>query len=174
MLEVRMLDASDDRTRFRSGQPALDFFFQQFAGQNQFKHHIGTTYVAVDEGRVVGYVTVSPAHVERHRLDAAARKRLPLYPLPVLRVARLAVDESLHASGVGRMLLRFVFRLAIRMSVEFGCAGVLVDAKPEAENYYESLGFVRLDAVSGDALSQPVPMFVGIHRLKFAAKIEKP
>ena len=76
MLEVRMLDASDDRTRFRSGQPALDFFFQQFAGQNQFKHHIGTTYVAVDERRVVGYVTVSPAHVERHRLDAAARNLL--------------------------------------------------------------------------------------------------
>lgn len=169
-----MLDPSDDRTRFRSGQPALDFFFQQFAGQNQFKHHIGTTYVAVDEGLVVGYVTVSPAHVERDHLDPAARKRLLLYPLPVLRVARLAVDESRQASGVGRVLLGFVFRLSIRMSTEFGCVGVLADAKPDAENYYASLGFVRLDAVTGDALSQPVPMFIGIHRLEFAAKVENP
>jgi predicted N-acetyltransferase YhbS len=170
MLELRMLSPSDDRARFRSGQPELDFFFHQFAGQNQFKHHIGTTYVAVDGGLVLGYVTVSPAHIERDHLDEAERKRLPLYPLPVLRVARLAVAESQQGGGVGRALLRLVFDLSIRMSSEFGCIGVLVDAKPEAERYYASCGFVRLDAVTGAALSQPVPMFIAINRLLLAAK----
>ena len=47
---------TDDRTRFRSGDADLDRFFQAYAGQNQFRHHIGTTYVAV-EGRGVSAAT---------------------------------------------------------------------------------------------------------------------
>jgi hypothetical protein len=48
---VRRLEPRDDRTRFRSGNVDLDRFFARYAGQNQFRHHIGTTYVAVDEER---------------------------------------------------------------------------------------------------------------------------
>lgn len=46
-VEVRRLEPHDDRTRFRSGNVELDRFFLRYAGQNQFRHHIGTTYVAV-------------------------------------------------------------------------------------------------------------------------------
>jgi len=83
MLEPRALRPEDDLGPFRSGTPALDYFFQQFAGQNQFRHHIGTTYIAVEEGRILGYATVSPAHLECEKLAEAERKRLPNYPLPV-------------------------------------------------------------------------------------------
>ena len=44
MIEVRLLRQEDDRSRFRSGQPDLDRFFARYAGQNQFRHHIGSTY----------------------------------------------------------------------------------------------------------------------------------
>jgi Uma2 family endonuclease len=50
----------------------------------------------------------------------------------VLRLARLAVDESPRGHGVGSALLRHVFILALKMSEEYGCVGVLVDAKPDA------------------------------------------
>ena len=47
-MEVRALRATDDRTTFRSGDPDLDRFLAKYAAQNQFRHHIGTTYVAVE------------------------------------------------------------------------------------------------------------------------------
>ena len=57
-ITVRRLAPSDDRTAFRSGNIDLDRFFARYAGQNRFRHHIGTTYVAIDEsGTVQGFVT---------------------------------------------------------------------------------------------------------------------
>jgi GNAT superfamily N-acetyltransferase len=165
MLELRALRPEDDRSTFRSGNPALDYFFQQYAGQNQFRHHIGTTYVAIESGRIVGYATVSPAHLECEKLAEAERKRLPSYPLPVLRLARLATAEDAQGQGVGKALLRHVCLLASRMSTDFGCVGLLVDAKPEAVAYYEAFGFLRLEPVTGEAAMQPVPLFLPIQKL---------
>lgn len=64
-IELRQLRESDDRTKFRSGHADLDRFFARFAGQNQFRLHIGTSYVAVDDSRtIVGYVTVEAGEIE--------------------------------------------------------------------------------------------------------------
>jgi GNAT superfamily N-acetyltransferase len=106
----------------------------KFAGQNQFKHYVGVTYVAVEGTSILGFATISPAHVEIEGLPATARKKLPRYPLPVLRLARLAVDESARGQGLGAQLLRFVLQLAMRMADDYGCVGVVVDAKPDALN----------------------------------------
>ena len=88
-MEIRALREADDRSAFRSGDPDLDRFLQKFAGQNQFKHHLGVTYVAIELGKILGYATVSAGHLEIEDLPAPARKRLPRYPLPVLRRARM-------------------------------------------------------------------------------------
>lgn len=45
------------RDDFHYGDVELDRFFQKFAGQNQFRLHIGTTYVAVIGSKIVGFVT---------------------------------------------------------------------------------------------------------------------
>ena len=112
-MEIRALREGDDRSGFRSGDPDLDRFFLRFAGQNQFRHHVGVTHVAVEDERILGFATVSPAHLEIDRLPAAARRGLPRYPVPVLRLARLAVDESARGTGLGSQLLRFVLGLAL-------------------------------------------------------------
>jgi GNAT superfamily N-acetyltransferase len=112
-MEIRALRESDDRTVFRSGDADLDRFLHKYAGQNQFRRHIGATYVAVEGDRVVGYATVAPGHMEIAELSPALRKNLPRYPLPILRLARLAVDDSFRGRGIGRQLLRFVLELAL-------------------------------------------------------------
>ena len=165
MLELRVLRPEDDRSTFRSGNPALDYFFRQYAGQNQFRHHIGTTYVAVESSRILVYATVSPAHLECEKLAESERKRLPSYPLPVLRLARLATAEDSQGLGVGKALLRHVCLLSTRMSTDFGCVGLLVDAKLEAVDYYEAFGFLPLQPVTGEATMQPVPLFLAIQKL---------
>jgi GNAT superfamily N-acetyltransferase len=134
-MEIRALRATDDRSAFLSGDEALDRFFHRYAGQNQFRHHLGVTYVAVDGDRIVGFATVAPRHVDIEDLPERTRRRLPRYPLPVLGLVRLAVDQSAKSAGLGTELLRFVLKLASRMADEVGCAGVVVDAKPGAVEF---------------------------------------
>jgi predicted N-acetyltransferase YhbS len=171
VIEIRALRAADDRSSFRSGDDDLDRFLHQFAGQNQFRHHLGVTYVAVEERRLLGFVTVAPAQVEIEDLPAAARRKLPNYPLPVLRLARLAVDQSAQKRGLGLELLRFALQLALRMADEYGCIGVVVDAKPKALSFYSKFGFVAVDVVEGasDVRPSPIAMFLSIRAIREAA-----
>ena len=154
---VRQLETSDDRSSFRSGNIDLDRFFQRYAGQNQFRHHLGTTWVATRGERVVGFATISAAHLEVGEIPAPLQRRLPAYPLPVLRLARLAVAEEAQGQGVGRVLLRAVFTLAWRMADDFGCVGVVVDAKPAAVQFYAHLGFEPLVHSKGALGDRPEP-----------------
>lgn len=172
MIEIRALHAGDDRSRFRSGDPDLDRFFHKFAGQNQFRHYIGASYVAIEDGRILGYVTVAAGHVEIDGLPAADRRRLPLYPLPVLRLARLAVDEAARGRGLGAELLRFVLRLGLRMAQDYGCVGVVVDAKPGALDFYRKYGFIAVEAIEGqsDARPQPTAMFLSVRAIQAGAR----
>ncbi|HKY39758.1 MAG TPA: GNAT family N-acetyltransferase [Polyangiaceae bacterium] len=155
-LKVRRLEPTDDRSGFRSGNVDLDRFFLRYAGQNQFRHHIGTTYVIVDaSGQIFGFATVSASEIAPEALHPVKRKRLPKYPIPVLRLARLAVDERAKGRGIGSALLRSVLVLAQQMAEDVGCAGVLVDAKSDAIAFYEKLGFLRLEAAAGELGDRP-------------------
>lgn len=172
MVEIRLLRESDDRSRFRSGDANLDRFLEKYAGQNQFRHHLGTTYVAVETNTIVGYVTVAPGQIEFDDIPSHLRRQLPRYPLPVLRVARLAVDGSTRGRGVGRQLLRFALELASRLAHDFGCVGVMVDAKPDAVAFYERLGFTPLDVLEGQSEARPAPtaLFLPIREIVAASK----
>jgi GNAT superfamily N-acetyltransferase len=164
-VKVRRLEPEDDRTVFQSGNADLDRFFIRYAGQNQFRHHIGTTYVAVDEEeRIAGFATVTPSEILTERLPATQRKRLPGYPVPVLRLARLAVDRHAQGQGVGRQLFNAMLALAQQLAQTVGCIGLVVDAKPDAVSFYESLGFAELDATVGQLgdRPEPVPMFLAL------------
>jgi len=166
-VEIRPLDRDDDRSGFSCGQADLDRFFEHYAGQNQFKLHLAVTYVGVVEERIVGFATVAASALERGAVpNARLRKRLPSYPLPVLRLARLGVDTRAQGLGIGSALLRHVLGLALEQRDRLGCVGVVADAKPEAIQFYEGLGFVALEGVrEGLLVSAPVPMFLGIHTI---------
>ena len=175
-MEIRALRPNDDRSTFRSGDADLDRYFHRFAGQNQFKHHLGVTHVAVEDDRILGFATVSPAQLEIENLPAAARRRLPRYPVPVLRVARLAVDESARGMGLGAQLLRFTLHLALQMAEDFGCAGVVVDAKPRAASFYAKYGFISMEALEGQSESrpEPVPMFLSMRAIRLSPGCRRP
>jgi len=159
---VRQLRDSDDRTRFRSGHPDLDRFFARYAGQNLFKLHIGTTYVAFDDDVIVDYVTVASCSIEVAGMPKKLAKRLPSYPIPALRLARMAVSEGLQRSGVGSSLMKAVFIVAHDQARKTGWAFVVVDAKPGAETYYRRWGFEALPVGAGELEVRPAPrpMFV--------------
>ena len=163
-VEIRPLARDDDRSAFSCGQPDLDRFFEHYAGQNQFKLHLAVTYVAVVEGRIVGFATVAASSLERTNIPhARLRQRLPRYPLPVLRLGRLGVDSRAQGLGIGKALLRHVLNQAIGQPDRLGCVGIVTDAKAEAVRFYERLGFVALEGVREGLLpGEPLPMSLGI------------
>jgi len=154
---IRVLRRSDDRSGFGCGDSELDRYFHRFAGQNQFRHHVGVTYVAVEGIRIRGFLTVSPGEIASSKVPARLLKGLPAYPLPALRVARLAVDQRDQGQGVGGMLLRFLFELTVKMRDELGCVGVVVDSKPDAVAFYETYGFQATTPESGTLGDRPAP-----------------
>ena len=163
-VEIRRLTLADDRSGFGCGDAAIDRFFQYYAGQNQFRLHLAVTWVAVREGEILGYVTVAGGSLEREQVpDTALRRRLPGYPLPVVRLARLGVDLRAQGLGVGTALVRHVLLLALGQREQVGCVGVVTDAKPGAVAFYEALGFEALAEVREGLLhGEPLPMFLGM------------
>ncbi len=158
-VDIRALEPKDNRKSFDCGDEALNLYFHQYAGQNQFRHHVGVSYVAVADQNVLGFATVTPATLDATGLPG---KRLPNFPIPVLRIARLAVDRRFKREGVGKALLRFCFSLAWQMQREYGCVGVLVDAKPDAAPFYSRLGFEEVELVAGGShvRPRPTPMYL--------------
>ena len=164
VVEIRRLRADDDRSHFSCGQADLDRFFQHYAGQNQFKLQLAVTYVATIEKKLLGFATVTVGSLERRSHPSPRmRKRLPSYPLLVLRLARLGVDERAQGLGVGRALLRYVLSLALEQRDSLGCIGVVTDAKPEAIEFYTRYGFEPIQGIVEGALhGEPTPLFLAI------------
>lgn len=119
----------------------LDFFFQQYAGQNQFRHYLGVTYILAMENTVAGFVTISAGEMAAADLSSIMDVRFPNYPLPIMRIARLAVDKNFQGLGLGKKLVKNSLHLAVKMKNGYGCVGVVVDAKPESVAFYQKLGF---------------------------------
>ncbi len=90
--------------------------------------------------------------------------RLPRYPLPALRLARLAVDQAWQGGGLGSRLVAYALAIALQLSSTAGCVGVVVDALPGSVGFYAALGFSELQLISGHsgARPAPVPMFLPI------------
>ena len=102
-VEIRALARDDDRSGFSCGQGDLDRFFTHYAGQNQFKLHLAVTCVAVIEARIIGFATVAPASIERATVPSARlRKRLPSYPVPVLRLVEVELAHACLSGPVPR------------------------------------------------------------------------
>jgi GNAT superfamily N-acetyltransferase len=171
-IDIRPLAKDDDRSGFSCGQPDLDRFFEHYAGQNQFKLHLAVTYVAVVEARIVGFATVAASSVERASVPSdRLRKRLPAYPIPVLRLARLGVDLRAQGLGIGKALLRQVLALAVEQRDRLGCVGIVTDSKPDAVSFYEGLGFVAIEGVREGLLhGEPLPMFLAIDTIVSAVE----
>lgn len=171
-MQIRQLAPTDNREGFASGDVDLDRFFRKFAGQNQFRHHLGTTYIAVDDAeRILGFATVAPGELQLDDLSNTLIRKLPRYPLPILRLARLGVHSEGQGLGIGTQLLRFVFSLSMKMATDYGCVGILVDAKEDAVPFYERFGFIPIDLEEGESGVRPVPkgMFLSIRKIKASA-----
>jgi len=148
-IEIRPLHKSDDLASFDCGIVELNQFLKQYAKQNQFRHYIGATYVAVVDECIIGYLSVSASSIRIDDLSHELSKKLPRYPLPILRLTRLAIDVKYQNIGIGKQLLKFTLGLTVKQKEQFGCFALVVDAKEKSVGFYEAYGFESVDVLSG-------------------------
>jgi GNAT superfamily N-acetyltransferase len=143
---VEPLDRTHQRGEFCCGKAPLDDFLRSLVSQYE-RRRLGRTYVAVRPGekRVWGYYTLASGSVSFKNLPAKAAKKLPRHPVPVVLLARLAVDQAAQGRGLGHRLLADALRRCLRLAGQLGIHAVEVDAIDEpAKAFYERYGFVAL------------------------------
>lgn len=133
-----------DRDGFACGEPALDAYLRQQAAQHH-RDGISTTHVLVDDAdpaRILGYYSLSAAQLLLTDLREADRKRLPAYPVPAIRMGRLAVSAGERGKGHGGYLLAHAVARCLGLREQLGVRVLLVDALNEkAAAFYRAYGF---------------------------------
>lgn len=92
---------------------------------------------------IVGYFTLATEQVVFEDIPDEYRGKLPKYPIPSLRIARLAVDKDLHGKGIGKWLLAQVFIKIVHVAEITGLYFIIVDAKETSKSFYEHYGFIK-------------------------------
>ena len=144
-LEIVAIGKGHRREAFDCGEAALNDYLRRYARQNH-ERNLARSFVAVDAGkRVLGYYSLASAAVEFESLPPDYAKRLPRYPVPAVRIARLAVDRAMQGKGLGERLLADALKRILASAGAIGIKVVLVDAKSEgARAFYRRYGFLEL------------------------------
>lgn len=173
---------ADIHSGFECEEPDLNDFFRLYARQGHSADMSKTWVLRRPEGRpelplVLGYYTLTLATVEREELPQELLKGLGRYPVPVVRIGRLARD--LRAKGlrttegftVGEHLLQDAHLRALFVANQAGSRAVTVDAKgPRAEEFYTRFGYHPLRSVEAAEAPWPRSLFLPMATVRSATQ----
>ncbi len=141
LVGVEPLTGAHDTSEFDCGKAELTDWLRRHALAN---HQAGSARVFVvhRENRVVGYYALAAASVEHEEAPERIRRGLARHPIPVILLARLAVDRREQGKGLGAALLKDALIRTARAADEVGARAVLVHAKDDdARAFYERFDF---------------------------------
>jgi len=141
----RPLSRDDDPALFDCGRESLNVWFRRHAWANQASG-VSRVNVMTDaaSGRIVGYVTLSAAQIERAFLPKPQQRHRP-DPLPVTLLGQLAVDKAYQGQGHAASLLLFALKTALRASQHIGSLGVITHPlDDDVRRFYARWGFQDL------------------------------
>jgi GNAT superfamily N-acetyltransferase len=136
-----LLTKDHDRKAFDCGVPSLNDYLKKYALQNQ-KKHVARTYVATRANRIVDYYSLAYGSVSLEEAPQSVTSGLPRHPIPVILLARLAVDSTEQGRGLGAALLKDALLRTIQAAEIAGLRAMLVHAKDDsAKRFYKKFGF---------------------------------
>ena len=165
---IRRLEEPDELESFDCGDEPLNNYLKRHSWTNQEKSSIGVTYVAVEEfspRTVLGYFTLATSSIPRDNLPKKHVRGLPPYDLPLILLARLAVDRRFSGKGLGHALISEALKISLRVANEVGCRCVITDAYRDKVDWYARYGFIPIE---GAAESGPQKMFLDARTIRAA------
>jgi len=135
------LTATHQLSEFACGEPALDDWLKRRALSNHLNGASRTFVVADPAGRVFGFYALAAGAVSHHDATGSVKRNMP-DPVPVMVLARLAVDHRAQGVKLGAALLQDAVNRSLAVSQQAGVRAVLVHALHErATQFYEHYGF---------------------------------
>jgi GNAT superfamily N-acetyltransferase len=128
------------RAEFHCGRSALDAWLGKRALRNQ-QSGASRTFVVCSDERVIAYYALASGAVTAEQASGRLRRNMP-DPIPMVLLARLAVDQGWQGRGLGRALLRDAGLRVIGASESIGIRGLLTQAiDASAKAFYQRIGF---------------------------------
>ena len=125
---------------FNSGVASLDEWLKRRALANQTSG-AARTFVVCDTNTIFGYYALAAGAVSVATAPGRFRRNMP-DPIPVVVLARLAIDRTHQGRGLGRALVRDCATRVVQAADSIGVRGILVQAISEqARAFYLDLGF---------------------------------
>lgn len=135
------LSAAHRLDDFACGEAVLDEWLKRRAMANQLCGASRTFVVADREHRIYGYYAMAAGAVSRQMATSSVRHKMP-NPVPVMVLARLAVDHRAQGIKLGASLLQDAVKRAVIVSQNAGVRALLIHALPDqAREFYEHYGF---------------------------------
>jgi GNAT superfamily N-acetyltransferase len=127
---------------FDYGTLALNTFLKNRAFQSEASPVSRTYILSSEEGQVIGYYSLVYGSISPWDVPEGIRQGAGNYPVPLIIIARLAIDQCFQQKGFGKALLKDALRRCLQASEIAGLRAVVVNAKDEkAKNFYERFGF---------------------------------
>ena len=126
---------------FECGEAELDDWLKRRALPNQASGASRTFVVTDQDARVCAYYAMAAGAVSHQLATTRVRRNMP-DPVPVMVLARLAVDRSMQGQRLGPALLQDAVHRAVAVAQNAGVRALLVHALHErAKKFYEHYGF---------------------------------
>lgn len=127
---------------FDCGREELNRYLLRYTWANQ-QAGAAQTYVGLVGEPVIGYHTLAVGQVSREEAPQRLIKGLARHPVPVMLLARLAVDRRWHGQGAGKALLKDAMLRTLQAADIAGIRAFAVHAKDEeARSFYQKFDFI--------------------------------
>lgn len=126
---------------FDCGKEELNRFLKHQAWTSR-QSHSAQIYVLAKDLKVLGYYSLAAGSVTHDEATERVKKGQARHPIPVILLARLALDVSVHGKGLGAALLKDALLRTAQAADTIGARALLVHAKDEsARAFYEHFDF---------------------------------
>ena len=126
---------------FDCGKPSLNEWLQKHALQAQASGS-ARTFVVLDDTSVLGYYSLVVGQVEPMNATERIRKGMGQYPIPVMLLARLAVNITAQGQGIGMRLLQDAIRRTLNVAEQADIRAMLTHPiDDDAARFYKRFGF---------------------------------
>jgi ribosomal protein S18 acetylase RimI-like enzyme len=162
--KVEKLTAEHVTKPFKCTEHVLNDWLKRYALKNQVADS-GQTYVLHRANTVVAYYSLVYGEVALEECSPDVQRDMPpRFPVPIIKIARLAVDKREERQGLGRALMKDAFSRILGAAEIAGLRAIVVDAlNDKAKNWYEEKFGFEASPIG------PRTLFLRIQDLRLAA-----